>query len=405
MTSTKDILRSTYSALFGWAARRPRLAFGIVCAVLVAGLVTIPFLRQESLPPDFKETDLVVRWEGSSGASHPAMNRITTLASRELRTIPGAVGAAQSTPPNFKIAFIGDQGFNANSVAVLNLIKSELAEAVVHQGDYDYEGNPAAWDARISNVLGANFPYFASIGNHDASAFRGRNGYQEFLTNRMIRVGISWSGELGVRASFYYKGIFFVQVAPGIKGFDSGNMDQYIRDQLAQDNSVWSICSWHKNMHLMQAGGKSDETGWGVYEESRKGGAIIATGHEHSYFRTHLLSSMINQTVASTLNTLTLTKGNSFVFVSGLGGNSIRDQEVTGPWIAKIYANPCLPGDSICRPNARTGALFALFNVDGQPNKAFFYFKDVSGVIVDSFTVISEVEPAPTPTPTPTGGR
>jgi hypothetical protein len=47
------------------------------------------------------------------------------------------------------------------------------------------------------------------------------------------------------------------------------------------------------------------------------------------------------------------------------------------------------------------------FNVDGQPNKAFFYFKDVNGEIVDNCTVISEVEPAPapTPTPTPTGGR
>jgi Cu/Ag efflux pump CusA len=41
------------------------------------------------LLPDFKETDLVVRLEGSSGASHPAMSRITTLATHELRAIPG----------------------------------------------------------------------------------------------------------------------------------------------------------------------------------------------------------------------------------------------------------------------------------------------------------------------------
>jgi hypothetical protein len=204
---------------------------------------------------------------------------------------------------------------------------------------------------------------------------------------------------LGVRASFHYNGIFVVQVAPGITGFDSGTMDLYIRDQLAQDNSIWSICSWHKDMKLMQPGGKSDETGWGVYEESRAGGAIIATGHEHSYSRTHLLSSMINQTVASTSNTLTLTKGNSFVFVSGLGGESVRVQKLGGPWWASIYTLTCLAGDPVCQPNANYGALFGVFNVDGQANKAFFYFKDVNGVIADSFTVISDVEPTPTPTP------
>jgi hypothetical protein len=154
-------------------------------------------------------------------------------------------------------------------------------------------------------------------------------------------------------------------------------------------------------MKLMQAGGKSDETGWGVYEESRAGGAIIATGHEHSYERTHLLSSMMNQTVASTSNTLTLTKGNSFVFVSGLGGESVRVQKLGGPWWASIYTLTCLLGDPVCRPNANYGALFGVFNVDGQANKASFYFKDINGVIADSFTVISDVEPTPTPTPTP----
>ena len=121
-------------------------------------------------------------------------------------------------------------------------------------------------------------------------------------------------------------------------GFDSGNSDTYIRDQLAADNSVWSICSWHKDMKLMQVGGKEDETGWGVYEEARKGGAVIATAHEHSYSRTHLLSSMMNQTVASTSNTLTLTKGSSFAFVSGLGGHSVRAQLLSGAWWAGISA-------------------------------------------------------------------
>ncbi|MEE9204243.1 MAG: efflux RND transporter permease subunit [Nitrospirales bacterium] len=88
------VLRGAYNALFAWAIRTPRPACVAVCAVVVAGLVFIPFLRQESLLPDFKETDLVVRMEGSSSASHPAMSRIITLASRELRAIPGVRNAS-----------------------------------------------------------------------------------------------------------------------------------------------------------------------------------------------------------------------------------------------------------------------------------------------------------------------
>lgn len=311
-----------------------------------------------------------------------------------LFVLPAPVVVGQETPPaNFKIAFIGDQSTGPNAVAVLNLIKAEGAHVVMHSGDLDYGDNPAAWDAQINSVLGANFPYFVSIGNHDELAWSGPTGYQHYLENRFGRLGITWTGQLGVKSNFYYQGIFFVLTAPGIEsGFDDGSSPVYIRDQLAADRSLWSICSWHKNMTLMQVGFKPDETGWGVYEEARAGGAIIATAHEHSYSRTHLLSSMINQTVASTSNTLSLTKGNSFAFVSGLGGSNVREQNLSGNWWASIYAATCLPADQVCQPNATNGALFGVFNVDGQANKARFYFKDINGAIVDSFVVVSNVE-------------
>jgi hypothetical protein len=301
--------------------------------------------------------------------------------------------AQETTTANLKIAFMGDQALGPNSVAVLNLIKAEGAQAVLHSGDLEYTDNPAAWEAQINSVLGPDFPYFVAIGNHDELAWNGPTGYQQYVISRFNRLGINWSGNLGVQSTFYYKGLFFVITAPGISsGFDNGNSPSYIRDQLAADHSVWSICTWHKNMKQMQVGGKEDETGWPVYEEARKGGAIIATAHEHSYSRTHLLSSMINQTIANTSNTMTLTKGNSFAFVSGLGGHSVRPQILSGGWWASISASTCLSGDAVCQPNANLGALFGVFNVDGQSNKAFFYFKDISGRIVDSFTVISDIE-------------
>ncbi|HEX7318112.1 MAG TPA: metallophosphoesterase [Pyrinomonadaceae bacterium] len=307
---------------------------------------------------------------------------------------PAGVRAQAAPPPNLKIAFIGDQGLGPNAVAVLNLVKLEGAQAVMHAGDLDYADNPAAWEAQVNGVLGADFPYFVSIGNHDELKWAGAGGYQQYLESRFARLGIGWTGRLGVRSTFHYKGVFFVFTAPGIGGgFDEGGSDLYIRDQLAADNSVWSVCSWHKNQRLMQVGGKTDETGWSVYEEARKGGAIIATAHEHSYSRTHLLSSMSAQTIASTSNTLSLTKGQSFAFVSGLGGHSVRAQSLGGDWWASVYASTCLAGDAVCQPDAAPGALFGVFNVDGRPNKALFYFKDIEGRIVDSFVVYSNVEP------------
>ncbi|HME90866.1 MAG TPA: efflux RND transporter permease subunit, partial [Myxococcaceae bacterium] len=104
-------LRHLYRALFGWATGNPRLAFAAVCAALVLGLLSLPFLRQESLLPTFKETDLVVRWEGGPSASHPAMSRITTLASRELRAIPGV----RNVSAQIGRAIVSDRRTNINS--------------------------------------------------------------------------------------------------------------------------------------------------------------------------------------------------------------------------------------------------------------------------------------------------
>ena len=56
---------------------------------------------------------------------------------------------------------------------------------VLHQGDFDYLDDPDLWDAQINNILGSDFPYFASIGNHDKLEW---NGYQEKLQNRLDKI-------------------------------------------------------------------------------------------------------------------------------------------------------------------------------------------------------------------------
>ncbi len=133
------MLRGLYNGLLGWAARAPRPAFAAVCVFLVVGLVSIPFLRQESLLPEFKETDLVVRLEGSSSASHPAMSRITTLATHELRAIPGV----RNVSALMGRAIMSDKRTNINS--------GELWVSIDPAADYE------ATVARVKQVV-AGYP-------------------------------------------------------------------------------------------------------------------------------------------------------------------------------------------------------------------------------------------------------
>jgi hypothetical protein len=167
----------------------------------------------------------------------------------------------------------------------------------------------------------------------------------------------------------------------------------YIDEQLASDQHVWRICNWHKNQKKMQIGGKSDEMGWGVYENCKKHGALIMTGHEHSYERTKTLTSMQNQTVDTTCSdpgSMCVGPDRTFAVVSGLGGNSVRPQTqclpATYPYGCKqewafIYAS---------NQSATFGALFLDFYVDGDPKKARGYFKNVDNQVVDEFTITKD---------------
>ena len=288
--------------------------------------------------------------------------------------------AREVPPPGFKIAFLGDQGMGPISESVLKLVKSEGADLLVHLGDFDYQDNPQGWEDQTDRILGADFPQIAVVGNHDLPAWYGPKGYSNLVAERLKRMGVKVDGEAGVRCSFRYRGIFFVMTAPGLIG--AGHA-QFIRDRLASDSSAWRISAWHVNQHQMQVGSKPDEAGWGVYEESRRGGAIIATAHEHSYSRTHLLSNMTTQEIASTGDSLELRRGRTFAFVAGLGGGEVRPQYVTGDWWAKTYS---------ASQGAVSGAMFGTFNVDGNPRKARFEFKAINGAVPDRFEVYSDLD-------------
>jgi hypothetical protein len=86
--------------------------------------------------------------------------------------------------------------------------------------------------------------------------------------------------------------------------------------------------------------------------------------------------------------------GRSFVFVSGLGGTGMRDQDRCKPF---TYPYGGGPGCNYIWAKAFTadqtggaqkfGALFITFNYNGDPIKAHGYFKTSDGLIVDEFDI------------------
>ncbi len=378
-------------------------------------------------PPANENQSITTSTDPASASSNTATSNVTvdpSSVSNNIEREEADLGNEeaniyQQQPTGLKVAFIGDQGINKNAKAVLQLIKSQGAHMVLHQGDLGYTESdpdtPANWDKQINDILGDEFPYFASPGNHDIINDNHWRDYHIKLKERLDRIpeascsggleGID-SDDVIAPSACSYKGLFFI--LSGIDTMGKANPDgaptpheneqvNFIKNSLANDNSPWRICSWHKTQAPMQAGEKvKNETGWGVYEACRAGGAMVVTGHNHVYSRTHLMSNFENQTIASRDNLLILEKGKSFVVVSGLGGINVRHEVLLPPppghrgeWWASVYTS---------NQNATYGALFCTFYVNGQHDKADCYFEDINGKRPDEFTLMSKVQASETQT-------
>jgi len=275
-----------------------------------------------------------------------------------------------------KIAFIGDTGAGGNFQSVLNLIKQEKADLTIVAGDTSYDDDKDDdWDAKVRNTLGSKDPVLIAAGNHDYGDSK-FSDVKDFGKKRLNKASnVSCSGAYAEKQTCRIDNVHIVLSAIG-SGGSSSSHESYIKDALNNaPSNAWRICVWHKNQKEMQVGGKGSAVGWTAYENCRQKGAIIATGHEHSYSRTHLLSDMSDQDIASKSSTFTVSEGKTFAFVNGLGGTGIRDQERGGSHWAKIYTSS---------QGATYGVLFGTFYED----RAEFYFKNIKGKIIDEFTVM-----------------
>ncbi|TPX76297.1 hypothetical protein CcCBS67573_g02439 [Chytriomyces confervae] len=293
----------------------------------------------------------------------------------------------QSDNADLKVAIVGDFGLGKNPKAVLQMIEKWGADLTIMTGDFDYVDHPAAFMDMVDNAVGEDFPLVAVVGNHDILKWYGKGGYRDRLLKRLDVIdGISCFGEYGVNMLCTWRGMVLSLSGVGSIG---ENHAEFVDLSVSNYNQApWKICAWHKNQALYQTGDKTDETGYDIYETCRRHGAIVATSHEHSYERTHLMSNFEDTEIASKDNTLHIQPGKSFAVVSGLGGESIRK------WHGGLDKNPWWAATLAANNKAEYGALLCTFNKGGDPSLAKCKFKDINGKTKDKFKIISNPGPA-----------
>jgi CzcA family heavy metal efflux pump len=117
-------LQGLYDGILSRAVRAPGRALVTAVVLIAAGVALWPLLDQ-SLLPSFRERYLRIDWVGAPGTSHPETARIMTLASQELRALPGVSGAHVHVGR----AVTGDQVVGVNA--------SQLWIGIDPEADYD----------------------------------------------------------------------------------------------------------------------------------------------------------------------------------------------------------------------------------------------------------------------------
>jgi 3',5'-cyclic AMP phosphodiesterase CpdA len=261
------------------------------------------------------------------------------------------------------------------------MVRNWGADLLLHAGDFDYEDNPSAFMNQTTDILGERMKMIAVPGNHDILQwFSKRNGYRQLLKEQARKSGLDrhCSGDYGINGFCIVGNIIIIQSGVGTLGSNHASYIDIILSRYA--DIPWKICIWHKNQKKYQTGDKEDETGYQVYDVCRKHGAIIYTGHEHSYERTHLMSSFEHSTISSYSNTLEVSPGKTFASVVGLAGKDIR------PWRFNLEQNPWWAAKASLDNGVNFGAVLCVFE---NGFRAKCEFRDINGVVWDEYTIIS----------------
>jgi len=295
-----------------------------------------------------------------------------------------------------RIAFFGDMGLGVEPERNLDMLVVLGVDLVVVLGDFDYTDSPDAW-SKLMSRLGA-IPWIAIAGNHDMPKFSEYSAViAPVLLKHALRTGCV--GEPGRLTSCGAHNVRIVLTESGTHGSPQRS-EAFLERELSRAKEAFLICGWHKNQSDMQVGFKSDEVGYNSYQICQKYGALVVTGHEHSYARTRVLSEVGNTAnyhgATGTYDDLFLGPGRTAVIVSGLGGKGIRPyaerfHDDDRWWAAYLTSNRSMRSGKSERQHldqGYSGALVLDLGLPSQPDHGRGYFVLAQGMrIVDQFDV------------------
>ena len=137
-------LQNGYDGLVARVINNPIPAIGAAVLVVAIGVVSLLIL-EESLMPTFKQTEVRIQWDGAPSVSREAMLRVASLASSELRAIPGVTNVGS----HIGRAITGDATVGINSGDIW----------VTIDPDADYDETLAA----IRSVVGGYAGLFRTV--------------------------------------------------------------------------------------------------------------------------------------------------------------------------------------------------------------------------------------------------
>jgi len=271
-----------------------------------------------------------------------------------------------------KIGFIGDSGIGENSIKVLQLLKNNNVDAIVHSGDLDYIDSPCSMETNIDSVFPPNFPYFYTIGNHELLLWK---KYQMKNLNRLQNVeNLHCKGNLGVMSSCVFKGINIISSGAGVL---CNNHLEYLETTLSESTQKWNICSRHVVHSSFQLGTKTDEVGLDIYQKCIDHGALIMTAHDHAYGRTYPIIDAFTKQINKELSpdgSYIIKPNQSIIWLNGLGGYSRfseKNSNGDNPWWEAAYGRTT---------GSQYGALICTFT----GSRAVCEFKTIVNTVLDT---------------------
>jgi CzcA family heavy metal efflux pump len=251
------LMQAGYQRILSPLLRRPLRVASVGIAVFIVGLLIVPHLG-EALLPTFKERDFLMHWISKPGTSLPEERRIVTLASRELRAVPGvksfgshigqAVLAEEIVGANF-----GENWITIDPDADYDATLEKIQEVV--------DGYPGLYhdlltyfNERVDEVLaGSTEPIVVRIFGEDLDALRDKAkevrhllsdipgvaeehvSFQEDVPQVDVRVDLHAAQRYGVKPGDVRRA-----AATLVNGEEVGDI---FRDGKAYDVNVWTMPS------------------------------------------------------------------------------------------------------------------------------------------------------------------